>query len=236
MKHEVKRANPNLFLTLFVVLSAVMFVLLQSTLSVKAAKEKDKVKLSSTSITLKEGESKTLKVSGIDKKTKATWSSSKKSIATVSNKGVVKAKKAGSAKITATVKGKKLTCKVTVKKDSATLKKIAFEFEDDDDEIDIVIGESLSLKVMGDPANALKGKTLKWSSSDTSIVVVDKNGKIKGIAEGEATITVKVGKLKAECTVNVWEEDDDTDDMSDDWDDDTDDMSDDWDYEDIDID
>ncbi len=45
---------------------------------------------------------------------KVTWKSSNKSVAAVKN-GKVTAKKKGTAKITATVRGKKLTCKVTVK-------------------------------------------------------------------------------------------------------------------------
>ena len=47
---------------------------------------------------------------------KIAWSTSDKAIATVSKKGKVTAKKAGTAKITATYKGKKYACTVTVKK------------------------------------------------------------------------------------------------------------------------
>lgn len=43
------------------------------------------------------------------------WSTSKKSVATVSSKGKVVAKKAGVAKITGKVNGRKYTCTVTVK-------------------------------------------------------------------------------------------------------------------------
>lgn len=58
----------------------------------------------------------TLKVKGVSKKTakKARWSTSNKSVATV-KKGKVTAKKAGKATITCKVKGRKYTCKVTVK-------------------------------------------------------------------------------------------------------------------------
>lgn len=59
-----------------------------------------------------------MKVTG--KAGKVTWKSSKKSVAAVSSKGVVTAKKAGKAKITATVDGCKLTCTVTVKKNEYT--------------------------------------------------------------------------------------------------------------------
>ena len=45
---------------------------------------------------------------------KVKWKSSKKSVASVSKKGVVKARKVGKATITATIKGKKFQCKVTV--------------------------------------------------------------------------------------------------------------------------
>lgn len=45
--------------------------------------------------------------------------------------------------------------------------------------------------------------TAKWSSSDKNIATVDKNGVVKGIAEGTATITATVGTLSATCVVTV---------------------------------
>lgn len=79
--------------------------------------------LSSEDITLEEGKTKTLKVNGTSSKVK--WSSSNKSIATVSSKGVVKAKKAGKATITAKCGGRSLKCKVTVKKKPVSYNVIA---------------------------------------------------------------------------------------------------------------
>ena len=70
------------------------------------------VKLSQTKVSLKVGQTKQLKLTGA-KKT-ITWSSSKKSVATVSKSGKVTAKAAGTATITAKSSGKKYTCKVTV--------------------------------------------------------------------------------------------------------------------------
>lgn len=72
-----------------------------------------KPKISSTSKKVVKGKTFTLKVKNADGK-KVTWKSSNKKVATVSKKGKVTAKKAGSATITATVAGKKLTCKVKV--------------------------------------------------------------------------------------------------------------------------
>ena len=70
-------------------------------------------KISKTAISLNIGKKYTLKVTGT--KQKITWSSSDKSVATVSSKGVVTAKKGGSAKIAAKVLGKSYVCTVTVK-------------------------------------------------------------------------------------------------------------------------
>lgn len=80
-----------------------------------------KVKLNKKKVTLTITDSKknpttTLKVKGVSSKVakKAKWSTSNKKVATV-KKGKVTAKKAGKATIICKVKGKKYTCKVTVK-------------------------------------------------------------------------------------------------------------------------
>ena len=73
-----------------------------------------KVSISKKSLSLKVGQTATLKVTGTKKKVK--WSSNKKDIATVNQKGKITAKKAGKAVITAKIGKKKYTCKVTVKK------------------------------------------------------------------------------------------------------------------------
>ena len=84
----------------------------------QAAKKKPALSKKKAVITV--GKILTLKVKNISKKTKVTWKSKNKKIATVSKKGKVKAKKAGTTKITARFRyqGKKYvkTCKVTVKK------------------------------------------------------------------------------------------------------------------------
>lgn len=74
---------------------------------------KAKVKLNKKKLVLTVGKKAKLKVKGTKKKVK--WSSSKKKIATVTKKGVVKARKKGTAKIVAKIGKKKYTCKVVVK-------------------------------------------------------------------------------------------------------------------------
>ena len=74
----------------------------------------DSPKINKTNATIVTGKTLTLKVSGVPSTVK--WESSNKSIATVSSKGKVTAKKAGKATITAKVNGKSYSCKITVKK------------------------------------------------------------------------------------------------------------------------
>ena len=76
--------------------------------------------ISAKKMTLQVGSKKTLTIKNAGKNATLKWSSSKKSVATVSKKGVVKAVKAGTANVKCKVvtKSKKqytLTCKVTVK-------------------------------------------------------------------------------------------------------------------------
>ena len=76
-----------------------------------------KVTLNKSKLTLSKGKTATLKatVSPADATATVTFTSSKKSVATVSAKGKVTAKKKGTTTITAKCGTKKATCKVTVK-------------------------------------------------------------------------------------------------------------------------
>ena len=95
------------FLGGFILFLALMFTV--GSADVKAAGPK----LNKKKITIYVGHTGKLKVNNAGKKVK--WTSSKKQIAAVSSKGVVKGKKAGSAVITAAAGNKKWTCKVTVR-------------------------------------------------------------------------------------------------------------------------
>ena len=142
-----------------------------------------KVKLNKKKATLYVGETLKLKVQGT--KSKVEWSSNKKSVATVSSKGKVTAKKKGTATITAKVDGKKYNCKITVKNPYLNKKSISLTEE-----------ETFNLKLTGSSVKT-------WSSSNTSVVMVDANGKVTAVGAGTATITAKVGKKKYKCKITV---------------------------------
>lgn len=99
----------NRFVTITLV-----FAMIASAIPSNAIQAAKKVKLNKTKLVLQVGKSYKLKLKNYKKKVK--WSSSKKTVATVSKKGNVKAKKAGTAKITAKAGKKKYTCKVQVQK------------------------------------------------------------------------------------------------------------------------
>lgn len=81
------------------------------------------ITLNKTSVTLDKGQIYTLKINGTTNK--VTWSTSKSSVATVSSSGKVTAKAAGTATITASVAGKKLTSKITVKEKASKEEPVA---------------------------------------------------------------------------------------------------------------
>ena len=92
---------------------ATTFALVLSSLYCPESQAAAKPKLSKTKLTLTVGKTAKLKVKNY--KGTVKWSSNKKKVAAVSKKGVVTAKKKGTAVITAKAGKKKLKCKVTVK-------------------------------------------------------------------------------------------------------------------------
>ena len=128
-----------------------------------------------------------------DSKT-VTWRSSNTSIATVSL-GKVTAKKPGTTTITAKVSSKTASCRVTVK---APLKSISMNKTS----ASLKEGKTINLFVTYNPVNTTDSKTVKWTSSNTSIATVVR-GKVTAKKPGNATITAKVGSRTATCKVNV---------------------------------
>lgn len=110
-----------------IILAALVMVLAFALMPVKA-EAAAKPELSDSTISLPAGGKWQLYLNNAPEGKKVTWSSSDKKVADVSKKGKVTAKKIGTAKVTAKVKGKKYTCTVNVIKpndsDVKALKKI----------------------------------------------------------------------------------------------------------------
>lgn len=105
-------------ISLFTILFMVAFLLMSNAQTTQAATQN----LTSSSNTLMVGKTLTLKIDGVSSK-KVKWKSNKKKVATVSNKGIVKAKKAGMATITGKYSGITFKTIVTVVK---KFKKVVF--------------------------------------------------------------------------------------------------------------
>lgn len=102
----MKLRRKSLILYVFLFLAASLLPI-----STKAASPS----LNKTSASVYVGKNLTLKVNNKSSKQKVTWKSSNTAIATVSSKGTITGKKAGTVTITATVGSKKLKCTVKVK-------------------------------------------------------------------------------------------------------------------------
>lgn len=134
---------------------------------------------------------------------KVTWTSSDISIAMVSGDGTVYAIKAGQATIMATSEdgGFVALCKVTVKPKTILAESISFNTSASK----LAVGESLQLTASISPENATI-KTLKWSSTNTSVATVDASGLVSVIAQGTTRIiatTTDGSNLSAICDITV---------------------------------
>lgn len=64
------------------------------------------------------------------------------------------------------------------------------------------VGDTLKLTAVPIPSNATE-KTVSWSSKDSSIASIDKDGNITAKKAGETTITATIGGVSATCTVKI---------------------------------
>lgn len=131
------------------------------------------------------------------------WKSSKKSVAAVSKKGVVRGKRYGRATITASAEtgaGKTTKAKLRVLV-GRRVTGVSLEAS----RLNVDVKGSVKLQAKVSPANATKRK-LSYSSSDRSVASVSSAGVIHGKSEGKAKITASAkdgsGK-KAVCSVQV---------------------------------
>lgn len=118
-----------------------------------------------------------------------SWKSSNTKVASVSSKGVVTAKAAGTATITASLKGKTASYKVTVKNPSLKLAKTSATIKK---------GATTTIKATATPS----GK-ITYTSSNKKVATVTTKGVVKGVAKGTAKITVACNGVKKTFTVKV---------------------------------
>ncbi|MDR1042706.1 MAG: Ig-like domain-containing protein, partial [Clostridiales Family XIII bacterium] len=128
------------------------------------------------------------------------WESSKPAVATVdAQTGKVTAKKAGTAKITATaLNGKKLAVTVKVVKKAKAIGKISLVKPPKT----MQKGKAIQLRLKVSPAGAAYGAVV-FRSSKPTVVGVDKAGTLTAKKAGKATITVKIGNRTVKHSITV---------------------------------
>ena len=128
--------------------------------------------------------------------TTLTWKSSKKTVATVSVKGVVTPKKAGTTVITVRTSNNK-TGKITVKVVDAKGVKLK-----EGKSKTLKAGRKLALHATVNPAKVKT--TLTWTSSDNKVATVSQKGVVTARKAGKAVITVRTKNGKAaKITITV---------------------------------
>lgn len=168
----------------------------------------ESVTISRTEVVLEVGAKYTLEASILpaEMDTGVLWTSADTSVVSVTETGKITAQKAGSANVTATAKAdtsKTAVCKVTVVNKGDGIQATSITLSPT--VLDLGFGETKLLSVTVSPDNAVMPE-LTWTSNDESIVQVD-NGKVTGVKEGSATVTVSavVGAtaLTDSCQVTV---------------------------------
>lgn len=163
------------------------------------------VTLNKTSTSIQVGGTETLTATVSPKDAankKVTWKSSNAAIASVDANGKVTGVKAGEATITVTTEdgGKTATCKVTVSDKEIKVTGVKLNKS----ETSLLVGgnETLTATVLPEDAT---NQNVTWKSDKPEIASVDDNGKVTGVAAGEATITVTTedGSKTATCKVTV---------------------------------
>lgn len=123
---------------------------------------------------------KTIQLTVRNTRKKVKWYSSNKRVASVSSAGKVTAKKAGTAKVTASVGGQKLTCSIKVK---PAVKSIRCSMSS----LVIESGDREKLKVTANPSSAQV--EVHWKSSNNKVVTVDQYGNLVAKSAGSAKIS-----------------------------------------------
>ena len=159
-----------------------------SSIQLTEAVPKPKPSLDKTKAVMGIGE--IIQINMLNTKKEAVWSSSDRKVARVSKKGKVLAVGEGKATITAAILRFELTCEITVVKRSLTMTQ---------EQLTLKKGQIYALRVKKENLTG----TVSWTSSNPSVVTVNKYGTIKAKSVGSAVICAEVGTYSAECKVTV---------------------------------
>lgn len=159
------------------------------------------ITLSSTNVSLEVGEELTLQATFSPAEAEVgtvVWASSDDNVASVSQEGKISALTPGEATISVATGDVKAECEVTVTKKIINVETITLSATT----VTLAPGDETVLQATFTPEDADLSSVV-WSSSAEGVATVSQEGRVNAIAEGQATITVTAGEVKAECVVTV---------------------------------
>ena len=163
--------------------------------SVQTTEEAYEMKLNTDRLSVFEGATAILEVSGIPGDASVKWSSSDKSVAKVDSDGEVTGVGVGIAVITATWSNNNETytasAEVTVTASGIMLDSYSID--------DFYVGQTRALSATTSPA----GGAVTWKSSNTSVVTVSEDGIVTAVGSGTAEITASCEDKSVSCEVTV---------------------------------
>lgn len=160
--------------------------------------------LSEKEITIVEGGYKNISVIVTpEKQISVTYTSANNEIATVNANGRVTAVAVGETTIKAAVDGKELICKVTVEKAPPiyTLAPIGSPLVEGGKTL---IEKGSTLKFAVTSSDAEDKFEVVWSTSNDKIATVAQDGTVTAVANGDVTLTAKIGDVTKTCAVQVF--------------------------------
>lgn len=159
------------------------------------------VKFNVTSMQIQKGKTTSaLTVSGLQKGDSVqTYKSTNRKVVSVNAKGVLNAKKTGTATITVTTKfGAKATCKVTVQTSAVVTKSLKLGAS----KLSVKKGKTAAITVARNPVNATDKIT--YTSSNTKIASVSKTGVVTAKKKGSCKVTIRTASgVTQKVTIKV---------------------------------
>lgn len=170
---------------------------------VRVGKKVTKVSLPSKSMEVNVGKSERMQATVAPSNAttkKVKYSSSNKSVATVSSAGLVHGKSKGTATITASStdgSGKKAVCKVNVSIPSTSVR-----LDTDGGQIELEVGKTVTINATVQPENA-SNRNIRYTSLNSGVAKVSQLGVITGVSPGTTTVRVDAADGKSSAAVEV---------------------------------
>ena len=190
-----------------IVLGLVLIILAALIIKSFIGGDKSDYEIELDSQTIVVGESTTASITGLSaaEEYEITWGSSENNVVSVDGNGetcTLTAKKEGSATIAANINGETIQKTVMVVDVAPGVVNIKVGQET----VEIKSGESYTVQATVEmESDNMKPAKITWSSSDSSVAMVDKNGVITGRDVGSAIIKATAGEKTAEIVVTVVE-------------------------------